>query len=234
MVKRRLHNAERYCGGGGETGAAIYELNLLYGVNTRGSRMCENLSLNDITLLIDNARNGDVKAENALCERVFQELYRIAKRMMPNDDTSLQPTMLVHDLWVKLFSNGGLKKTENRRYFFTVAADQMRKTLIDHYRRKKRQRVGGDRKREPFEIVIEEALEGFESKNGADFAALNYAIEKLKTENERLYQVVIQRYFAGLTIKETAHVLGVSGSSVDRDWRLARAKLFSELKEPRE
>ena len=168
--------------------------------------MCEQLFVKRHHFIDRQLRGTAIRRRKThFARRVFQELYRIAKRMMPNDDTSLQPTMLVHDLWVKLFSKGGLKKTENRRYFFTVAADQMRKILIDHYRRKKRQKVGGDRKREPFEIVIEDALEGFESKNGADFEALNNAIDKLKEQNERLYQVVIQRYFSGLTVKQTAH-----------------------------
>lgn len=194
--------------------------------------MFEDSTNNEITLLIDKARNGDALAENRLCEKVFKELYSIAKRLLPKDDTSLQPTMLVHDLWVKLFSNSGLKKTENRRYFFTVAADQMRNVLIDHYRRKKRKKVGGDRIREPFEVVMDNALDDFESRNDADFEALNNALEKLKVENDRLYQVVMQRYFAGLTIKKTAEVLGVSESSVERDWRLARAKLYAELKDP--
>ena len=183
----------------------------------------------DITLLIDNARNGDASAENALCDKVFSELQQMARRMMPTDDTLMQPTILVNDLFVKLFRNDGLKKTENRRYFFTVAADQMRKMLIDHYRRKKRRKVGGDRKREPFELVLDGALVEFESQNKVDFSELNEALERLKIENARLYEVVVQRFFVGLTIAQTAEMLGVSESSVQRDWRLARAKLFADL-----
>ena len=193
--------------------------------------MCEDTPKNEITLLIELARNGDSDAENRLCEKVFCELHLIAKRLMPNSDTSVQATMLVNDLWVKLFSQGGLKKTENRRYFFAVAADQMRNILIDYYRRRKRKKVGGDRKREPFEVVLNNALAEFDSRNEFDFEALNNALENLKTENSRLYQVVMHRYFAGLTIKTTAELMGVSESSVERDWRLARAKLYSVLKE---
>ena len=134
--------------------------------------MLEDSVASQITLLIDRARHGDISAENELCEKVFHELYRIAKRVVPDGSGSVHPTMLVRELWIKLFSKSGLSKTENRRYFFTVAADQMRKIMIDHYRKKKSLKAGGDRKREPFEIVIEQAIDEFESGNDLDFDAL--------------------------------------------------------------
>ncbi len=194
--------------------------------------MHDDSTTSEITLLIDGARKGDPLAENELCEKIYEELHRIAQRLMPSDDSSLQPSMLVNDLWVKLFSNHGLKKTENRRYFYTVAADQMRKILIDHYRKKKNQKAGGDRKREPIELILDGALEEFESKNDSSFEQLDDALQRLKSQNRRQYQVVMHRFFAGLTIEQTANLMGVSESSVERDWRLARAKLYADLKKP--
>lgn len=188
----------------------------------------------DITNLIEGARNGEQAAENSLYNKVYSELHQMAHQIAPSDDTSMQPTILVHELFVKLFRKDGLKRTVNRRYFFAVAGDQMRKLMIDHYRRKKRQRVGGDRKREPWELIVDGAIGAFESKNRVDFIELNDAIDRLRTENSRLYEVVMNRFFAGLSVAKTAEILDVSESSVARDWRLARAKLFADLNDAEE
>ena len=192
----------------------------------------DNDSSHALTQLIDKARAGNVAAESELCERVFGELREMAGRLMPCDEASMQPTMLVNDLFVKLFRNQGLKKTENRRYFFTVAADQMRKMLIDHYRHKKTLKVGGGRMRLPLDIVLDTALDEFESRNQTDMGALSEALENLRHQSERQYQVVMQRFFVGLSIAQTAEILKTSESTVEREWRLARAKLHADLRNP--
>ena len=107
----------------------------------------------------------------------------------------------------------------------------MRKIMIDHPRKKITLKAGGNLKREPFEIVIEKAIDEFETESEFDFEALNNALEKLKLEDERLYQLVMHRYFSGQTIEQTALIMGISESSVQQLWRLARAKLFSQLKD---
>ena len=192
--------------------------------------MCqENSGDNEITCLIEAARQGDALAESQLCDKVFLELHRIAKHLVPRDQGSVHATLLVHEMWLKLFRRNGLKKTENRRYFFTVAADQMRKILIDHYRKKKTQKAGGDLERQPFEQVIDQAIDDFKAKSEVDFEDLNAALEKLRAESERLYRVVMHRYFAGQTIEQTARLMDMSQSSVERDWRLAQAKLRAQL-----
>ena len=103
--------------------------------------MCqENSGDNEITCLIEAARQGDALAESQLCDKVFLELHRIAKHLVPRDQGSVHATLLVHEMWLKLFSRNGLKKTENRRYFFTVAADQMARFLLTTIARRKRRR----------------------------------------------------------------------------------------------
>lgn len=188
----------------------------------------------ELTRLIDQARKGDSDAENALCERVFHELYGIAKRLLPQAQGSIHATLLVQELWIRFFGRQGLKRTANRRYFFTVAADQMRRFLIDHYRHKSTRKAGGDRKREPFEFLVDQALDDFDRRSRTDFGALNEALEQLRQENLRLYEVVLHRYFYGRTIQATAEMMEVSESSIERDWRLARAKLRAAIGDPRE
>ena len=139
----------------------------------------------DLTILIEHARQGNLEAENQLCERIYGELHDMARRIMSHDDTSLQPTMLVDDLFAKFFRKGGLKKTVNRRYFFAVAANQMRNMLTDHYRRQSTQRRGGDRKRESLDVVLDSVLSHLESGNGTDIESLNEALRVLKKQNEK-------------------------------------------------
>ena len=196
-------------------------------------RADDNSSNGEITQLIDDARSGDSAAENELCEKVFSELKSIARRLMPKDDISLQPTMLVNDLWIKFFRNNGLKKTVNRRYFYAVAADQMRNLLVDHQRRKNRLKVGGDRKRESFDLLLKGVFGNFETQENADIEALDEALERLKHHDSRMHSVVMYRFFAGLTIQQTANMMELSPSSVERDWRTARARLFADIKDAR-
>lgn len=183
----------------------------------------------DLTLLIDRARQGDANAENLLCDRVYADLRAMAGRIMPHDDTSLQPTMLIGDLFEKFFRKGGLKKTVNRRYFFAVAADQMRNLLVDHYRRKRTQRRGGGRERESLDVVLDNVITRFETTNQTQLNELDEALSVLQQQNERQYQVVMYKFFAGLSGDRIAELLGVDRSTVVRDWKIARMKLFAEL-----
>jgi RNA polymerase sigma factor (TIGR02999 family) len=187
------------------------------------------MNASNITVLIADARQGNAEAENRLCACIYDELHAMARRIMPHDDTSLQPTMLIGDLFEKLFRKNGLKKTENRRYFFTVAANQMRNMLVDHYRRKKNQKRGGDRQRESLDVVLDNVLDQFESRNDTDIDALNRALEQLRNQNPRQHQVVMYRFFGGLTIERIAELLGISKETAGRDWNLAKKKLYADL-----
>lgn len=187
------------------------------------------MSDTEITQLIGQARQGDADAENQLCTRVYAELHAMARRIMPHDDTSLQPTMLIGNLFEKFFRNDGLKKTENRRYFFTVAANQMRNMLIDHYRRKKTQKRGGNRERQSLDIVLDNVLDQFEQRNQTDMESLDLALENLRRESPRQHELIMHRFFGGLTIEQAAQLIGISRATADRDWTLARTKLVAEL-----
>ncbi len=179
----------------------------------------------EITRLIGQAMNGDAVAENQLCEQVYGELHAMARRIMSHDDTSLQPTLLVGKLFEKFFRNNGLKKAASRRYFFAVAASQMRNMLVDHYRRQKTRKRGGDRTRESLDVALDKVLVDFESSNQTTMESLDLALDHLRAQNQRQYEVVMQRFFVGLTQKQTAELLNIDEKTVKQDWTLARAKL---------
>ena len=186
-------------------------------------------SVGDLTTLIHQAVAGDADAENCLCEAVYRELHDAADWLLRHSDSSVQPTMLVHDVFMGMFRRQGIKDVCNRRYFFAVAIDRMRKLLVDHYRRRNSLKAGGDWRRTALDELLDLMLDDFRAHSHCDLEELEEALDWLRSHNERQYQVVTHRYYTGLTIKETAHLLGVSTSNVERDWRLARAKLYRFL-----
>jgi len=184
----------------------------------------------DLTPLLQKAIDGDDDAESRFCRAVYQELRATAHALAQRaTGGSLQPTALVHELFLKMFRRGGLKKACNRRYFFAVAVDQMRKLLIDHHRRRKRVKVGGGRRRIALDEVVDQLLVDFEGQNGFDVEALEAALSQLEIQNKRAHRVVIHKFYAGLTNRQTAELLGIGESTVEADWRLARAKLHELL-----
>ena len=136
---------------------------------------------------------------------------------------TLQPTALVHEAYVRLVGNED-PGWNSRGHFFAAAALAMRRILVEQARRKARLRHGGDRKRldaDEVDIPVETPAE--------DILALDEALENLRRRDKRKAEVVMLRYFAGLTIEETAAALGISEPTVERDWRFARALLHEQL-----
>ena len=168
---------------------------------------------------------GDAQAASELVPFLYGEMRRLAAvlmRRVPPGQT-LQPTALVHEAYVRLVGDAD-RGWEGRGHFFGAAAQAMREILIEEARRKAALKRGGDRQRVDLDsgaLAVEPA--------GHDVLALDEALQRLEVDDPRAARVVLLRYFAGLTIPETADALGVSTGTVERDWRFARASLYDWL-----
>jgi len=185
------------------------------------------MSTKDITKLLGQVYLGDVGAESALLDRVYDELRQMAKNHLFkfNSMSTFQPTMLVHEAYLKLAGGAGAQSWENRRHFFGAASRAMRNIIVDDLRKKSSQKHGGGRSREPLH-------EGASWHNGVDIGQvldINEALLKLEGEDQRSAQIVEMRFFVGLTEQEIAEILGVSDRTVRRDWLFARSWLMRAL-----
>ncbi len=181
----------------------------------------------EITRILNES--GD-DAVDELLPLVYAELRTIARRKMQSEKPgqTLQATALVHEAFLRLL--GDSADFENRRHFFAAAAEAMRRILIEQARRKARLRHGGEQRRTatPLEQL------GNEDNHGADVLDLDAALSRLEQIDEAMSDVVKLRYFAGLTVDETAAALDISARSVNRQWTAARAWLSSELGQHRD
>ncbi len=182
-----------------------------------------------ITRLLAAARGGEPTAAAELLGLVYDELRRLAHHKMalvPPGDT-LQPTALVHEVYLRLFGRDGPGPGwESRAQFFNAAARAMRDILVEQARRHASLKRGGDRKR----ITLDETALCI-ATHGGDLLALNEALHRLEETDSTSAQVVMLRYFAGLTVPETARAMGVSPATVDRHWRYARAWLRRRIRD---
>jgi RNA polymerase sigma factor (TIGR02999 family) len=177
-----------------------------------------------VTVLLDEIRAGDSSAADRLAPLVYDEMRVLAGHLFGPADSSrtLQATALVHEAWIRLAGN--LDRLNDRVHFFRVAARAMRQVLADYARAHRAQKRGGDRRNVTFESAGEPAAAGT-----FDLVALDDSLAKLARLNPRHAEVVECRLFGGLTIGETAGVLGVSHGTVESDWDMARAWLRQEL-----
>lgn len=171
----------------------------------------------DITSLLAQWRAGGPSDE--LFKVVFENLRRIAASQFKSEraDHTLQPTAVVNEAWMKLISQRADFK--DRAHFFAIAAQAMRRILVDHARQKRAQ------KRDAPELLEEPSTGGL----NVDVLALDDALEKLTALDGQQARVVELKYFAGLTNEEAAEALGVSPATIKRAWQTARAFLFREL-----
>lgn len=177
-----------------------------------------------ITALVQAAEAGDESAVTRLIPLVYDELRAMARRQLgrlPVGGT-IQATALVHEAYCKLARHG--EGWQSRRHFFGAAARAMRNVLVDEARRKGARKHGGGARRV---TLHENAVLAREPSD--DMLALDEALDRLQAHDERKYRVVMLRYFAGLTIEETASALDLAGATVERDWAYARAWLFRAL-----
>ena len=179
----------------------------------------------DVTGLLIKLRQGDKSALDALIPLVYGELRRVASARLRGERAgqSLQTTALVHETYLRFVDLHRLA-IENRTHFFAVAARLMRQILVDHARRAHAEKRGGH-----MTMITLETEPPMVAPSIVDVLALDQALEELASMDERLCRVVELKFFAGLTIDETAEALDVSCATVERDWAAAKAWLYDRL-----
>ena len=178
----------------------------------------------DVSVLLRAWSDGDSTALDQLTPIVYDELHRLARRYLRGErrDHSLQTTALVNEAYLRLVDHTRMA-WQDRAHFFAVSAQVMRRILVDHARRRNVKRGRGLRR-----VSLDEATM-IGGERPPDLAALDDALTLLAERDPRKAQVVEMRFFGGLSVEESAEVLGVSPVTVMRDWRTARAWLYREL-----
>lgn len=169
---------------------------------------------------------GDQDSDGSVFSLVYKELHEQAHRFLNRErrEHTLQTTALVNEAYLKLIDQKKIS-WESRSQFFAIASTLMRRILVDYARQRRRLKRGG--KAEHF--ALDHALEVAVSNTGFDLLALDEALDRLAEKETNLARVVELRFFSGLDVPETAEVLGVSESTIKRDWAMARAWLHREL-----
>lgn len=170
--------------------------------------------------------DGKPQALDNLLPLVYDELHRQAARFLRKERPghTLQTTALIHEAYLKLIDQRDVT-WQNRTHFFAVAAQAMRRILVDHARAKYREKRGGDN----IKLSLDDATMIAAKEKGIDLIALDEALNKLAGRDEQQVRVVELRYFSGLSLEETAEALHISRATVARDWEAARAWLHREL-----
>jgi len=179
----------------------------------------------ELTELLALAREGDKRASDRLFAAVYEDLRCIAARNLRGAGDGMRTTSLVHEAYEKLARPEALDLND-RRHFFAVAARAMRQIVIDHARERTAGKRGGDFIRVTFEGAADEAA----SREGLDeLVALDAALEKLDVLDPRLARLVELRFFGGMNLEEAGDAIGLSPTTLKRDWRRARAFLHGAL-----
>lgn len=181
----------------------------------------------DVSQLLARWSGGDRDALDQLMPLIYAECRRIAARQLAAErgDHTLDPTALVHELYLRLIGQRSAT-WENRAQFFAVAARLMRRILVDHARAHHAGKRGGD----VLFVSLRVAGDTPTDAHAVDVMAIDAALERLGALDPEQVRIVELRYFAGLTVEETAQVVGRSARTVKREWQLARAWLYRELR----
>lgn len=193
----------------------------------------------DLSLLLTAWSDGDAAARDDVLAAAYQDLRRIARNRMRGDPAgaSLQTTGLVHEAYLRLSAQNRVR-WENREQFFALAARLMRRILVERWRAKAAQKRGGGA--QPAEAggeaaagvggaLLDDLDRGLEPDSGLDAIALDRALERLEQQDALQARIVQLRFFADLTVEETAEAEGISPATVKREWAMARAWLRREL-----
>jgi RNA polymerase sigma factor (TIGR02999 family) len=182
-----------------------------------------------VTRVLRSAAGGGVEAGPELLQLAYEELRRLAAAYLDRErpDHTLQPTALVHEAYLRLVDQTRAE-LRDQEHFLAVAAQAMRRVLVDHARRKRAAKRGGQWGR----VELDSRL--LRPGDGLDVLALDAALERLRELAPRQAQVVELRFFGGLEMTAVARVLGTSLSTVEREWRVARAHLYGALEESSE
>ncbi|HYY57818.1 MAG TPA: sigma-70 family RNA polymerase sigma factor [Pyrinomonadaceae bacterium] len=178
-----------------------------------------------VTRLLIELTNGNRGAVDALLPLIYDELRSLAANYLRRErpDHTLQPTALVHEAYLRLVDQREVN-WQNRAHFFGVAAQMMRRILVDHARAHATEKRGHAVQKLSLNENIDKAVE-----RSAELIALDDALRELSEFDEQKSRIVELRYFGGLSIEETAEVLGVSTVTVNRHWRMARAWLYGQM-----
>ncbi|CAN5691812.1 sigma-70 family RNA polymerase sigma factor [soil metagenome] len=169
---------------------------------------------------------GKQEALDALLPLVYEELRRQASRYLRRERAghTLQTTALIHETYLKLIDQREVN-WQNRAHFFSIAAQAMRRILVDYARQRHREKRGGIGE----DLPIEAAALAVSGERSIDLVALDEALTRLAAFDERQARIVELRYFSGLSVEETAEALRISPATVKNDWRTAKAWLFQEI-----
>ena len=180
----------------------------------------------DVTGLLVQWSRGDPKALERLMPLIYAECRRIASQQLRHErrDHTLDPTALVHELYLRLVDQRRAT-WENRAQFFGIAAQLMRRILVDHARARQTAKRGGS----ALLVSLDAAAETPNDARAEDVLAIDEALARLSSMDAEQVRIIELRFFAGLTVEETAHVVGRSPRTVKREWRLAKAWLHREL-----
>jgi RNA polymerase sigma factor (TIGR02999 family) len=180
----------------------------------------------EITRMLQEWSGGKQEALDALLPLVYEELHRQASRYLRRErrDHTLQTTALIHEAYLKLIDQRGVN-WQNRAHFFGIAAQAMRRILVDYAKARHRSKRGGIGE----DLPLEEAALVVSEERSIDLVALDEALTRLAEFDERQARIVELRYFSGLNIEETAEVLHISPATVKSDWNVAKAWLRHEI-----
>jgi RNA polymerase sigma factor (TIGR02999 family) len=184
--------------------------------------------MTEVTRILSAIEQGDPHAAAQLLPLVYEELRQLAAQKLAGEKPgqTLQATDLVHEAYLRLVDGDKAQPWDSRGHFFAAAAEAMRRILIDHARRKRRPKHGGDRRR----VDLDEAAALAEEPSD-DLLGLDDALTKLAAEAPIKAELVKLRFFAGLTVAEAAPLLGISVATAERYWSYARVWLYCELQE---
>jgi RNA polymerase sigma factor (TIGR02999 family) len=190
-----------------------------------GPNQMPDLGPRDVTALLRAWSDGDLRARDQLMPVVYAELHHRAAAHLRRErrDHTLQPTALVHEAYLRLVDQRVAWK--NRAQFLGVAAQMMRRVLVDHARRGKMAKRSGRWVR----VTLDERVAQMPAPD-VEFLDLDAALTRLTTFDPRKSQIAELRFFGGLSLEETGHLLGLSIATVERDWQAARAWLFAAMK----
>ena len=182
--------------------------------------------MSDITSLLNRWSDGDAAAINELMPAVYREMKSLASHLLRSEhpNNTLQCTALVHEAYVRLVDQTRIK-WKGRAHFFGAAANTMRRILVDHARQRLAAKRGAGARPEALDESLTIAV-----APDLDLLAVDLALDELSSFDSERARIIELRYFGGLTIEETADVLGTSVATVNRDWTVARAWLYQRLK----
>lgn len=179
----------------------------------------------EVTTILQRINAGEDDACVMLVSLLYDELRALAARQMRQErwDHTLEPTALVNEAFIRLLGDQNLR-IEDRAHFFGAAAEVMRRILVDHARKKLAEKRGGGRRA----VALDEGI-AWREVNSEDMLAIDEALTRLAEIDPEKSRIVELRYFAGLSVEETAALLGVSARTVKRKWRFAKAWLYREI-----